>query len=102
MQNYNTVQVPKNNLEFLKSSQGWEKLNSLNSDINSDPSFVKKEFIEDLKCVEKVMNDFVCDDSWIGHCAKYQIQSGGKRFRALLALLALQAQHAQLTLQTKP
>lgn len=88
MQKNNLVQVPKNNLEYLKSSKGWEILNSFNDAINSDPSFVKREFIDDLKDVEKVMNNFVCDDSWIGHCAKYQIQSGGKRFRALLALLA--------------
>jgi len=87
MQKNNLVQISKNNLEFLKSSKDWNKLNLFNSSINSDSSYVKNEFIDDLKKVEKIMNDFVCDDSWIGHCAKYQIQSGGKRFRALLALL---------------
>ena len=33
------------------------------------------------------MKESLCDDSWMGHCAKYQLQSGGKRFRALLALM---------------
>ena len=34
------------------------------------------------------MNEILCDDSWMGHCAKYQLHSGGKRFRAILALIA--------------
>ena len=33
------------------------------------------------------MKSILCDDSWMGHCAKYQLQSGGKKFRALLALI---------------
>ena len=33
------------------------------------------------------MNTILCDDSWMGHCAKYQLQSGGKKFRAILALI---------------
>ena len=33
------------------------------------------------------MKESLCDDSWMGHCAKYQLESGGKRFRALLALM---------------
>ena len=41
-----------------------------------------------LRSVERKMNDILCDDSWMGHCAKYQLHSGGKRFRALLALMA--------------
>jgi geranylgeranyl pyrophosphate synthase len=34
------------------------------------------------------MFHILCDDSWMGQCAKYQLNSGGKRFRAILALLA--------------
>ena len=34
------------------------------------------------------MFEILCDDSWMGHCAKYQLESGGKRFRAILALIA--------------
>ena len=34
------------------------------------------------------MSDILCDDTWMGHCAKYQLKSGGKRFRAILALLS--------------
>ena len=34
------------------------------------------------------MKEILCDDSWMGHCAKYQLHSGGKRFRALLALIS--------------
>ena len=34
------------------------------------------------------MSEILCDDTWMGHCAKYQLKSGGKRFRAILALLS--------------
>ena len=34
------------------------------------------------------MFDILYDDSWMGHCAKYQLESGGKRFRVILALIA--------------
>ena len=40
-----------------------------------------------LNLVENKMREALCDDSWMGHYANYQLQSGGKRFRALLALI---------------
>ena len=33
------------------------------------------------------MSEILCDDTWMGHCAKYQLKSGGKRF-IILALLS--------------
>ena len=30
------------------------------------------------------MNTILCDDSWMGHCAKYQLQSGGKNLEQFL------------------
>jgi len=75
------------NINFLASSKCWKTLKKFNSDINS--SFLdKNELSQQLKKVETSMNNFLCDDSWMGHCAKYQLQSGGKRFRVILTLLA--------------
>ena len=75
------------NIDFLASSKCWETLKKLNYSLNSN-LFDNDELNQQLRKVETVMNDFLCDDSWMGHSAKYQLQSGGKRFRVVLALLA--------------
>ena len=74
------------NLDFVRSSINWSNLNSFKKNIYTNLPENSK-YIGDLKKVEEQMNDFLCDDSWMGHCAKYQLQSGGKRFRSLLALI---------------
>lgn len=75
-----------NNLNFVRSSNKWNDLNDFSNSINSSlPN--KKNYIDKLSFVENKMNSILCDDSWMGHCAKYQLQSGGKKFRALLALM---------------
>ena len=74
------------NLDFVRSSINWTNLNDFKKNITTSLSQNNKYF-EDLRFVEDKMKDLLCDDSWMGHCAKYQLQSGGKRFRALLALI---------------
>ena len=74
------------NLNFVRSSNNWTHLNNFSNSINSLlPS--KTNFVNRLSLVDKKMKSILCDDSWMGHCAKYQLQSGGKKFRALLALI---------------
>ena len=75
-----------NNLNFVRSSNNWTHLNVFSNGIKSHlPS--KKNYIDRLSLIESKMNTILCDDSWMGHCAKYQLQSGGKKFRAILALI---------------
>lgn len=76
-----------NNLRFISANENWIHLNNFQKNI--DLSFLdKSNFKTYLKILDKKMFDLICDDSWMGHCAKYQLKSGGKRFRAILALLS--------------
>ena len=71
----------------LTWNKNWKELNEFQKNI--DISFFQKSTFEnDLKILNNKMHSIICDDSWMGHCAKYQLKSGGKRFRAILALLA--------------
>ena len=72
--------------EFLSSYQ-WKELNSYNKKLDLK-FFEKSEFDRDISQIENQMFDILYDDSWMGHCAKYQLESGGKRFRVILALIA--------------
>ena len=72
--------------EFLSSYQ-WKELNSYNKKLDLS-FFEKSEFDKDINQIENQMFDILYDDSWMGHCAKYQLESGGKRFRVILALIA--------------
>ena len=72
--------------DFLSSSQ-WIELNSYNKKLDLS-FFEKSEFDKDINIIEKKMFELLYDDSWMGHCAKYQLESGGKRFRVILALIA--------------
>ena len=87
------MQISKNTEQFksriqdLESNKNWKQLNNFLENI--DISFYKGiNFNDDLKIINKNMFENICDDTWMGHCAKYQLKSGGKRFRAILALLA--------------
>ena len=72
--------------DFLSLHQ-WIELESYNKKL--DLSFFKEnEFTRDIKQIEDQMFELLYDDSWSGHCAKYQLESGGKRFRVILALIA--------------
>ena len=72
--------------DFLLSTQ-WKDLNSYNKKLDLS-FFEKSEFDRDINQIENQMFDILYDDSWMGHCAKYQLESGGKRFRVILALIA--------------
>ena len=77
----------KTQLDFLSNNKNWVNLDKFQKNI--DLSFHNKSFyVNDLKKLDKDMADILCDDTWMGHCAKYQLNSGGKRFRAILALLS--------------
>ena len=77
----------KSKASTLAWNRNWKELNDFQKSI--DISFFKKStFEDDLKILNNKMHEIICDDSWMGHCAKYQLKSGGKRFRAILALLA--------------
>ena len=87
MDNPNTFRIKKNRIHNLNFNKNWINLNKFQKNI--DLSFFNhSNYKEDLKILNKKMADILCDDSWMGHCAKYQLKSGGKRFRAVLALLA--------------
>ncbi len=76
-----------NNIDFLKTSDTWKSLESFNDKIDID-FFKQDDLLKQIKEAEKIIYSSLCDDSWIGHCAKYHLKSGGKRFRAALALLS--------------
>ena len=83
------LQISNNekNLQLLHSNKNWLSLDDFQKNIDLsflDHSFYKK----DLKKLDRNMSEILCDDTWMGHCAKYQLKSGGKRFRAILALLS--------------
>ena len=81
------IATNEKNLQLLHSNKNWLSLDDFQKNIDLsflDHSFYKK----DLKKLDKNMSEILCDDTWMGHCAKYQLKSGGKRFRAILALLS--------------
>ena len=79
--------MTNNITQNLEINRNWIHLNDFQRNI--DLSFFNHDnFKKDIQSLDKKMSDILCDDSWMGHCAKYQLNSGGKRFRAILALLA--------------
>ena len=79
--------MTKNITQNLDINRNWIHLNDFQRNI--DLSFFNHDsYKKDIKSLDKKMSDILCDDTWMGHCAKYQLNSGGKRFRAILALLA--------------
>jgi len=75
----------KENLDFVRSCSNWDELDKLSKTIN-EKFLLNTKYKSKLRSVENKMNVILCDDSWMGHCAKYQLHSGGKRLRALLTL----------------
>ncbi len=79
----------KNETQFqlLSDNENWLKLQDFQKNI--DLSFFDRAYYrQDLNQLDKEMSKMLCDDTWMGHCAKYQLKSGGKRFRAILAFLS--------------
>ena len=77
----------KENIKTVQSCNNWSELRELSKKINHQLS-IKKVYKTKLREVEERMSQILCDQSWMGTCANYQLHSGGKRFRALLALIA--------------
>ncbi len=87
MERLNTFKIKKSRIHNLNLNENWINLDNFQKNI--DLSFFNhSNYKADLKLLDKKMSEILCDDSWMGHCAKYQLRSGGKRFRAILALLA--------------
>ena len=80
--------LSKKNTVSVAESSDWKIISSfenknLNLDVNS--SLLKRQLIK----VEKLLYTNICDSSWMGECSRYHLKSGGKRFRAALALFSL-------------
>lgn len=74
-------------INTIANSQIWNVLNNFETKkltLNLDSKLLKKQLLK----VEKLIYDYTCDTSWMGECSKYHLNSGGKRFRASLALLS--------------
>ncbi|MEE2695105.1 MAG: polyprenyl synthetase family protein [Pseudomonadota bacterium] len=86
----NTIKIErkiKKDIQELVQNKNWNQLYKFERNI--DLSFFDHSTYKSyLSGLNKKMSEILCDDSWMGHCAKYQLNSGGKRFRAILALLA--------------
>ncbi len=79
--------LSKKNIDTVIESNNWEIINNFkvkNLNLNFDNSLLKRQLEE----VEKLIYESTCDNSWLGECAKYHLNSGGKRFRAALALVS--------------
>ena len=78
--------ISRENIQTVLSSSNWKNLlsyNRKNLDVITQNALSSK-----LKKIEALIYRYTCDNSWMGECAKYHLQTGGKRFRASLALLS--------------
>lgn len=75
------------NINVLVNSKHWNIINNYN-DKNLNLDLNSKLLNNQLRKVEKLISEQTCDSSWMGECAKYHLNSGGKRFRAALALIS--------------
>ncbi len=79
--------LSKENAFSVARSNDWKNINAFENNIlnlDIDSTLLRKQ----LKKVEDLLHHNVCDDSWMGKCANYHLKSGGKRFRAALALIS--------------
>lgn len=83
--------ISKENIQEVLNSRNWGKIleyNKSNLDLTHQNKLSSK-----LKKIEKLIYAFSCDNSWMGECAKYHLQTGGKRFRASLAIISGEVLH---------
>ena len=79
--------LSRKNIVTVINSNNWETIN--NFEINNLKLNINFELLKNqLLIVESLIHKNTCDNSWMGECAKYHLNSGGKRFRAALALVA--------------
>lgn len=75
------------NINLVSKSKNWETLyeyENKNLNLDLDSEYVKTQLLD----VEELITANTCDDSWMGKCAKYHLNSGGRRFRAILAIIS--------------
>ena len=78
--------LSRKNIVTVINSNNWETIN--NFEINNLKLNINFELLKNqLLIVESLIHKNTCDNSWMGECAKYHLDSGGKRFRAALALV---------------
>lgn len=76
----------ENTLKVINSSD-WNSINVFKKDY-LDFKINSLLLTKQLNKVEQLIYSKTCDDSWMGDCSKYHLSSGGKRFRAALALFS--------------
>ena len=78
--------ISKENIVSVINSNSWNIINSFlekELTIKIDNFYINNQ----LDRVEELIYENTCDESWMGECAKYHLNSGGRRFRAALALV---------------
>ena len=64
--------MTKNITQNLDFNRNWIHLNDFQKNI--DLSFFNHDnFKKDIEHLDKKMSDILCDVSWMGHCAKNQL-----------------------------
>ena len=79
--------ISKENIQTLLESNSWNNLVIF----NKTDLFFKSNVLnitKKLEVTENLIYKHTCDDSWMGECAKYHLQTGGRRLRAALALIS--------------
>ena len=79
--------ISKENIQTVLNSASWSDL----SEFNNSYLFIDKKHFNIsryLQKIEKLIYEFTCDSSWMGECAKYHLETGGRRLRAALAVLS--------------
>ena len=79
--------ISKENIQAILNCNSWNDLISFNK---TDLFFKNDGFniSKKLEKIEKLIYENTCDNSWMGECAKYHLQTGGRRLRAALALVS--------------
>tara|TARA_B100000989_G_scaffold298261_1_gene286780 strand:- start:3420 stop:4502 length:1083 start_codon:yes stop_codon:yes gene_type:complete len=78
--------ISRENIQAVLRSSNWANLINFNK---KNLNFVSKSCLPSkLSKIEKLIYEYTCDNSWMGECAKYHLQTGGRRFRASLALIS--------------
>ena len=78
--------ISKESIQTVIRSDSWKSIVNFDNKslgINLDNYYLT----EQLKKIEILIYKHACEDSWMGQCAKYHLQTGGRRFRAALAVI---------------
>ena len=78
--------ISKESIQTVIGSNSWDEIirfNNKSLSLNLDNYYLT----EQLEKIENLIYKHTCEDSWMGQCAKYHLQTGGMRFRAALAVI---------------